>query len=113
MTRHGMHYSVGDILLVKFPFTDLKKSKKRPVIVVKSESEFNDIVCFQITSNSQQSNLLEIKKSTLDNSTLALKSFIKYDKCFTINTVIVDKKIAKVNSQLLAELKILFCNELF
>ncbi len=108
-----MSYNVGDVLLVKFPFTNLKKSKKRPVIVVKSHNELNDIICFQITSNDEQTNLLKIEDSGLDNSTLALKSFIKYDKCFTINSEIVDKKIAKVNSKLLAELKILFCGELF
>jgi len=108
-----MNYSVGDIVLVKFPFTDLKKSKKRPVLVVKSQSHLNDIVCFQITSNSEQTNLLKIENNDLDSSTLVLKSFIKYDKCFTINSEIVDKKIAKVKSKLLTELKNLFCSELF
>jgi len=108
-----MSYKTGDIILVKFPFTNLKKSKKRPVLVVKSENNLNDIVCFQITSNSEQSNLLKIENSDLNNSTLSLKSYIKYDKCFTINTEIADKSIAKVNSDLLDKLKILFCNELF
>ncbi len=112
-TRLGMSYKVGDIVLVKFPFTNLKKSKKRPVLVVKSKSNFNDIVCLQITSNSEQANLLKIEDSSLDSSSLALKSFIRYDKCFTINSEIVDKKIAKVNSQLLTKLKNLFCSELF
>ena len=108
-----MSYSVGDIVLVKFPFTNLKKSKKRPVLVVKSQSDFNDIVCFQITSNSEQVNLLKIENDDLDSSTLALDSFVKYDKCFTLSSELVDKKIAKVNSKLLAELRNLFCSELF
>ena len=108
-----MNYKVGDIILVKFPFTNLKKSKKRPVLVVKSQNNFNDIVCFQITSNSEQTNLLKIENSDLNNSTLALQSFIKYDKCFTIDSEIVDKKIAQVNSTLLTELKNLFCGKLF
>ena len=112
-TRLGMSYKTGDIVLVKFPFTNLKKSKKRPVLVVKSENNLNDIVCFQITSNSEQSNLLKIENSDLSDSALSLKSYIKYDKCFTINTEIIDKSIAKVNKDLLNKLKILFCNELF
>jgi len=108
-----MNYEIGDIVLVKFPFTNLKKSKKRPVLIVKSENNLNDIVCFQITSNSEQSNLLHIKESDLNNSILSLTSYIKYDKCFTINTEIVDKSIAKVNINLLNKLKVLFCKELF
>ena len=108
-----MSYKIGDIVLVKFPFTNLKKSKKRPVLIVKSESKFSDVVCFQITSNSEQSNLLIIENNDLNNSTLSLKSYIKYDKCFTINTEIIDKSIAKVNSDLLHRLKLLFCKELF
>ena len=111
--RLGMSYKVGDIILVKFPFTNLKKSKKRPVIVVKSENELNDIICFQITSNPEQSNLLAIENNDLNNSTLSLQSYIKYDKCFTINTEIIDKTIAHVNNNLLNKLKTLFCNELF
>ena len=108
-----MSYKLGEIILVKFPFTNLKKSKKRPVLVVKSENELNDIVCFQITSNSQQSNLLKIEDTDLDKSSLSLSSYIKYDKCFTINTSIVDKKLAKVNNKLLRKLQTLFCDEVF
>ena len=111
--RPGMSYKTGDIILVKFPFTNLKKSKKRPVLVVKSENNLNDIVCFQITSNSKQENLLKIEASDLEQSILTLESYIKYDKCFTINAEIVDKSIAKVNSNLLEKLKLLFCTELF
>ena len=108
-----MSYKIGDIILVKFPFTNLKKSKKRPVLIIKSENNLSDIVCFQITSNSEQSNLLKIDNNDLINSSLSLKSYVKYDKCFTINTEIVDKSIAKVNSNLLNKLKLLFCKELF
>jgi len=56
-----MSYKVGDILLIKFPFTDLKRHKKRPVLVIKDENDFNDIVCFQITSNALGTNLLKIE----------------------------------------------------
>ena len=112
-TRLGMSYKVGDIILVKFPFTNLKKSKKRPVLIVKSENNLNDIVCFQITSNATQSNLLKIEKHDLSESVLSLDSYVKYDKCFTINTEIVDKSIAQVNNKLLDKLQTLFCQELF
>ncbi len=108
-----MNYKVGDIVLVKFPFTDLSSSKKRPVLIIKDENVLNDIVCFQITSNDQQTNTLKIEDSHLLESNLTLESYVKYDKCFTLNTGIIDKKIAKVNETFLNSLKDLFCKQVF
>ncbi len=44
---------------------------------------------------------------------LKLISFVKYDKCFTLSSDIVYKKLASVNNDLLSELKELFCLEIF
>jgi len=107
-----MSYKKGDILLVNFPFTNLSNSKKRPVLVVKDENEYGDIVCFQITSKQNQSNILEIMQKDI-NESLKLKSFVKYDKCFTIDAKIIDKKITSVKNEFLLQLKELFCREIF
>ncbi len=111
--RFGMSYKSGDIVLVKFPFTNLKKSKKRPVLVIKNESNFNDIVCFQITSNAYQSSLLKIDEEYFKENKLPLTSYIKYDKCFTLSSEIVDKKLTSLNQDILNYLKELFCKEIF
>ena len=108
-----MSYSIGDIVLVKFPFTDLSRSKKRPVLIIKDENNLNDIVCFQITSNDEQINTIKIEHKYLLNSNLTLESYIKYDKCFTLSSSIIDKKIATVNKDLLDKLKERFCSEIF
>ncbi len=49
-----MIYNFGDILLVHFPFTNQKGSKKRPAIVVSSETyhrERDDVIVVSVTSN--------------------------------------------------------------
>jgi len=45
-------------------------------------------------------------------SSLPLKSYVKYDKCFTLNIEIIDKKLAILNDFSLNEIKKLFCNEI-
>ena len=46
-------YDVGDILLVRFPFTDLTTSKNRPAVILSPQSymtRFGDIVLMPLTS---------------------------------------------------------------
>ncbi len=111
--RHGMRYKKGDILLINFPFSDLANSKKRPVLLIRDENELGDFVCFQITSKQKQANILEIKQADLGGMELRLNSFVKYDKCFTLGSSIVDKKLSSVKEVFLGKLKQLFCDESF
>ena len=107
-----MRYKRGDVVLVRFPFTNLTQSKKRPVLVIKDESDLHDMVCFQITSNGRQSNLLEITDGDFAHDHLPMTSFIKYDKCFTLSSEIVDKKLTSLKPEILEKLKMLFCDEI-
>jgi mRNA interferase MazF len=46
-------YDVGDVVLVRFPFTDLTSDKKRPAVVlspVEYSTDFGDIVLMPLTS---------------------------------------------------------------
>ncbi|WP_204723372.1 type II toxin-antitoxin system PemK/MazF family toxin [Fastidiosibacter lacustris] len=46
-------YNVGDVILVPFPFTNLRASKRRPAVVVSKQSyqnERRDIILMAITS---------------------------------------------------------------
>ena len=107
-----MQYKSGDILLIKFPFTTLSKSKKRPVLLIKGENEHQDFVCFQITSKSTQSHLLSIQQSDISTGHLSLISYVKYDKCFTLNGSLVDKKLASLNHNFMKQVKQRFCDTL-
>lgn len=105
-------YKSGDIVMVRFPFSDLVGAKKRPVLVVKGENKYGDFVCFQITSNKSQTDIAHIENGDLTSGELRLASFVKYDKCFTINSQIVEKSIASVSAEFLLKIKNLFCESI-
>ncbi len=107
-----MSYKSGDIVLVQFPYIDLKKSKKRPVLIIKDENQLNDIICFQITSNPHQSNILRINDIDFYEKKLLITSFVKYDKYFTLSSEIVDKKISSLKEDILKKIKNLFCEQI-
>ena len=108
-----MSYKKGDIVLINFPFTDLSKAKKRPVLIIQDENEQNDFICFQITSKSTQKALRLIEYEHIKEGELKLVSFVKYDKCFTLSSDIVSKKLASIDDTLMQELKELFCLKIF
>lgn len=108
-----MHYKKGDIVLINFPFTDLKRTKKRPVLLVQDANHLGDFVCFQITSNSRQTNTSRIEDNHIKSGELKLTSYVKYDKCFTLNVQTIDKKLASVNSAYMQQIKTWFREEIF
>lgn len=59
MTR----YDAGDVVLVRFPFTDLSSSKLRPALVVSTsryQSRYSDVVVLALTSQQQRDDNVRI-----------------------------------------------------
>ena len=111
--KFGKMHSFGEIVLASVQFTDTFEIKKRPVLVIKSANDLNDFVCLQITSKHSSGNLLKIENTDIENGVLKLISFVRYDKCFTLNTQIIDKKLAKVDMKYINKIKTLFCTKIF
>ena len=90
-------YKQGDIVVVRFPFTDGSDFKKRPVMIISNETvnKTNDYLVVQITSKYNNDNL---SVNISDDDCLALmplKSFIRIHKIFTIHTNLVITKITE------------------
>ena len=104
--------AVGDIVLVSFPFSDLKGQKVRPALVV-AKAEFNDLILCQITSKPYSSKIaIRLEPADFKLGNLPVVSFVRPDKLFTADQTIVGGIAGKLrkttSSKVLRKIRSLF-----
>ncbi len=97
--KSTMTYKKWDIILVRFPFTDLTTSKKRPALVI-SPDKYNtgpDILISFITSKlDREKRIGDYKIARWEESKLPKPSLIRM-KFATIDQTIVIKKLGRLS----------------
>src|SRR3989344_5194832 len=105
----GTQFRQGDVLLVPVPFSNLKDAKQRPALVISStarNSRVEDMVICGITSNiKDEPYSVMVEQKDLAEGTLHFLSRIKADKLFTIHKAIVIRKLGRVNTTVLEQVK--------
>lgn len=97
--------TAGEIILVRFPFSDLTSRKYRPALVV-AVAEFSDIIVCQITSSKYgKRNIVQITKGDFLSGGLPVKSYIRPDKLFTLSNKLVVGNLGKLRSAKTKEVK--------
>ncbi len=97
----------GDIILISFPFTDLKTTKVRPAVVVSSDIinqnvNREDIIVAAISSQTHKTGPLDILADPLQDGSLGLKrtSLVKADKIFTVSKSLAKRFLGSMPSHL-------------
>ena len=105
----GTPYKQGDLILVPVPFTDLKEAKKRPALVISNTARngrVDDLVICGITSHiKDEAYSVMLEQKEMAEGTLHFLSRIKADKLFTIHKTIVIRKLGRVNTTILEQVK--------
>lgn len=91
-------FSFGDIVLLKFPFTDGAKQKKRPALVIR-DTEDNDIIVCRITSEFYRTKF-DFEINHWQECGLKLPSIVRLHKIATLNKTLVERKIGSLNKEL-------------
>ena len=82
-------FTVGSVVLVTFPFSNLKGKKIRPALVL-AQVEFDNLVLCQITSKPYSSKTaIRIEPSDFYEGELPVVSFVRPDKLFTADFSII------------------------
>ena len=95
----------GDIVVMPFPFTDLKATKKRPALVV-ADLIGDDLLVCQITGKiKEDSYIVELKDSKIVGGKLKGDSYIRTNKLFTADKSIIEYKVGSLKIDKLKEVE--------
>lgn len=106
-----MEIEVGDIVLCKFYFSDLKRSKNRPVLVFKEGLPFDDFVALPLSSKTDRlrADELLVDQAQLQTGALPVVSKLILRKAFVVSKQNPIKRYARVNRSFHEEVKTAFC----
>lgn len=88
--------TVGSVVLVGFPFADLKRYKWRPAVVVAHSSLGTVIVC-QVTSQQLPGVAsIPLYQSDFISNPLSIPSYVRPDKLLTIDATVASQRVLGV-----------------
>ena len=102
-------YQPADVVLVPFPFSDLKTTKKRPVLVFHPADSYGDIVCLAITSRSNHQESFVIQSEDFIEGVLPKTSWIRYGKVYTLNESMVVGHFGSLKNEVFGKVRSRFC----
>jgi len=101
-----MNYKRGEIVWVKFPFSDAFSTKQRPALIISNNlvNKTEDYILMQITSRLRNDSLsLIINEIDYTESPLLKQSELRLHKIFIINESLIAGSITNVSSGFMKE----------
>jgi len=96
---------VGVIVVLPFPQTNLQAGKRRPALVV-ADLAGDDLILCQITSQARaDGNSISLTDADFTRGKLAITSFARANRLFTVEQSVILYVAAQVSSAKLAEVK--------
>jgi mRNA interferase MazF len=93
----------GDIVVLPFPQTNLQQGKRRPALVVAGLTG-NDLILCQITSHAHRDTYsIPVEAVDFSSGKLAVRSFIRPNRLFTIEQSVIIYTAARVTAAKLDE----------
>ena len=89
----------GDVIVIEFPFSDLKNAKRRPVLVLKVPKG-EDIIVVQITGSSYEKSVeIPLIDRDFKRGSLKRDSFVRIDKIASIEKSLIKYKIGSLKQE--------------
>ena len=93
----------GDIIIIEFPYSDLKNVKRRPVLILKVPKG-EDVIVAQITGDSYEKPVeIILKKEDFKQGSLKRDSYIRIDKISSIEKSLIKYKAGSLKQEKINE----------
>lgn len=97
MMEYTMDYTLGDIVIVAFPFTDLNKTIRRPALIIADIGD-EDVLVARITGQKHETKFeMELKNWTKQG--LLLHSYARLSKLATLKRSDIFRKIGRLTDK--------------
>ena len=90
----------GDLVGIPFPYSDLSTKKRRPVLVVTIPDRHGDFMGLAVTSVETEDSAVAIVEGDMETGNLPRRSWIRYDKLFTLSSESVLKTYGSIKDYL-------------
>ncbi len=107
-----MTLSPFELITINFPFSDLTRSKQRPVLILTAADRNGDFICLSVTSNQGHPDSIRIEQSDMKDGTLPKTSFARFDKIYTLHTSLIRYRVGTLSEAKSQEIKAAYCNRL-
>lgn len=88
--------SRGSVVLIRFPFSDLSKSKLRPAVVLASAGKGDWILCQIRSQRYSDPQAVELAKDDFVTGSLRKTSFVRFAKLFTADQSLIVEKVGEL-----------------
>ena len=95
--------SVGTVVLIQFPFSDLSGAKKRPALVLATAAWDDPVLCQITGQRSTDPTAIEILPTDLEGGSLDRISFVRPTKLFTASPKLVTRIIGNLRTDKFVE----------
>ena len=97
------NYSRGEVVLVRYPFSDLSGSKVRPAVVVSAPHSSKDVLIVPLTSRTTSLLAGEFVLADWSQASLNVETAVKRG-IYTVDQNLVAQKLGKLSNSDLGEL---------
>jgi mRNA interferase MazF len=96
---------IGEVVVLPFPQTNLQAGKRRPALVV-ADLKGDDLILCQITSQARSDgDSVPLRPADFERGRLAVDSFIRPNRLFTVEQSVILYAAGKVNDAKLKEVR--------